>query len=93
MLAARSILLLSTAGIHAAYAYSTGKTEEIHIIQKYKMNLYRLYGGHKGKHFNVNNSLWKRKWDQARIQKGVSVKYYGWRKPIIGLFPNIVETR
>ena len=100
--AARSIVLLTAAGIHAAYAYSTGKTEEIRIVQKYKMNRYGytdfMVIDQKGRHFNVNNSLWYWKWDSiedwARIQKGdsVSVQYYGWRKPIIGLFPNIVQT-
>jgi hypothetical protein len=43
-LAIRSIVLLATAGIHATYVYSTGKTEEIHIVQKYKMNRHGLYG-------------------------------------------------
>jgi hypothetical protein len=53
----------------------------------------------KGRHFNVNNSLWYWKWDSIedweKIEKDkqLLVKYYGWRSPIFGLFPNIVLSK
>ena len=53
----------------------------------------------KGRHFNINNSLWYWKWDSledwSSIKNGdkISVRYYGWRVPIFGLFPNIVKSR
>ena len=82
--------------ISALYAFSSQKTEEISISKKYTM----VRGGFtefmvvdsQGRHFNVNNSLWK--WDSLedyyKIKKGDKVKvgYYGWRWPLFG---NIVR--
>jgi len=50
-----------------------------------------------GKHYNVNNSFWYWKWnsieDWHKINKGdvLNVKYYGYRIPLFGIFPNIVH--
>jgi hypothetical protein len=52
----------------------------------------------KGRHLNVNNSLWYWKWDsieewyKIEPNKNFFIKYYGWRVPLFGLFPNIVTT-
>ena len=49
-----------------------------------------------GKHYNVNNSLWYWKWDSIEdwhnleTNKPLTIKYYGYRVPLIGVFPNIV---
>ena len=48
-----------------------------------------------GKHYNVNNSFWFWKWnsneDWHKIQNTeINIKYYGWRIPLFGVFPNIV---
>lgn len=96
-------LLLALAGVgHCIYAHSTGKAEAITVVKKYKMN--RI--GHtdfmiideKGRHFNVNNSLWYWKWDsiedwhkiEENSKEKLLIGYYGWRIPILGVFPNIV---
>ena len=48
-----------------------------------------------GRHFNINNSLWYWKWNSIeewhKIKEGsvIKFKYYGWRIPLFGLFPNI----
>ena len=50
----------------------------------------------KGRHFNVNNSLWYWKWNSIEewhkidSNKELLIQYYGWRWPTFGLFPNIV---
>ena len=52
----------------------------------------------KGRHFNVNNSFWYNKWnsleDWHNIKENgeINIKYYGWRIPFLGLFPNIVNS-
>ena len=32
-------------------------------------------------------------WSSIKIGDKISVRYYGWRVPIFGLFPNIVKSR
>ena len=72
----------------------------IKVNKKYKIVIYGttqfMIIDEKGRHFNVNNSLWYWKWDSiedwGKINNGdnLKVKYYGIRSPFIGLFPNIV---
>lgn len=93
--------LMLTTSVHAAYSLSTEKVEEIQITQTYQMNRFGftdfMVVDTRGRHFNVNNSLWYWKWDAiedwSRLKKGdtLAVQYYGWRKPVFGLFPNIVH--
>ncbi len=87
---------------HGIYAYSTEEKDAITVIKKYKMNR----GGYtdfmvvddKGRHFNVNNSLWYWKWDsiedwhniEEKSEEKLLIRYYGWRMPALGLFPNII---
>jgi hypothetical protein len=86
---------------HGIYAYSTKANDEIVVTKKYKMNRNGFTDfmiiDDKGRHFNVNNSLWYWKWDSIedwhRIKENseekLLIKYYGWRVPVFGLFPNI----
>lgn len=95
-----SVLLVT--GIHGTYAISTSDKEEISIVKKYKIVNYGstsfMIVDDKGRHFNVNNSLWYWKWDSIedwyKIKESdkLQVKYYGVRLPIFGLFPNIVRS-
>lgn len=92
------ILILSTS-LHCVYAVSTNKKEKIIIIKKYKMvkNGFTQFMviDDKNRHFNVNNSLWYWKWDSIedwnniKEEDKIRIKYYGWRVPLLGLFPNI----
>jgi len=95
--------LFIVGGVHALYAYSTNnKEDDVKITNKYKMVNYGstqfMIVDDKGRHFNVNNSLWYWKWDSIedweKINKGdnLKVKYYGFRSPFLGLFPNIVSS-
>lgn len=97
----RSCLFVGAGIGHAVYAYGTNKTEDISVAKKYKRVIHGsthfMIIDNKGRHFNVNNSLWYWKWDSieswAKINKGeyLQVKYYGIRSPLLGLFPNIVR--
>ena len=90
-------------GIHALYAYGTSNTEDVTVVNKYQMDAHGftkfMVHDNKGRHYEVNNSLWYWKWDSvedwANIKKGdcIHVKYYGIRSPLFGLFPNIVSTK
>jgi hypothetical protein len=48
------------------------------------------------KHYNVNNSFWYWKWNSIedwstlRENESINIKYYGYRIPFLGFFPNIV---
>jgi len=90
-------------GIHSLYAYGTSNTEDVTVMNKYQMDAHGftkfMVHDNKGRHYEVNNSLWYWKWDSvedwANIKKGdcIHVKYYGIRSPLFGLFPNIVSTK
>jgi len=94
------ITFIIGSSVNAAYALSTDQKEEITVVNKYKMVNYGftqfMIVDQKGRHFNVNNSVWYWKWnsieDWEQIKKNtpLSVTYYGWRMPFFGLFPNIV---
>lgn len=98
----RLLITTTLIGSHCAYALSTEKTEWINFVKKYKMvrNGFTEFMviDDKGRHFNVNNSLWYWKWDsiedwhKIEPNKKIFIKYYGWRWPIFGLFPNIVTS-
>jgi hypothetical protein len=95
-------LLIITTGFtgHGVYALTTCKKDSSIVVKKYKMvrNGFTEFMiiDDKGRHFNVNNSLWYWKWnsieDWNNIKEGDELyfKYYGWRLPVLGLFPNIV---
>lgn len=84
---------------HLAYTFTTSTKDKSTVIKKYKMvrNGFTdfMIIDDKGRHFNVNNSLWFWKWnsieDWHNIKEGdqLNFKYYGWRVPFLGFFPNI----
>lgn len=87
---------------HGAFALATNKNEEICVTNKYKYDTNGFTNfmivDNKGRHFNVNNSFWFWKWDsiedwanvETNIEKKITVNYYGYRIPFLGMFPNIV---
>jgi hypothetical protein len=93
------VVFMSCSFFHSNYVYGTSKIEYSSIIKKYKM----VRGGYtdfmvidkKGNHYNVNNSIWYWKWnsieDWNNIKEGdeLKINYYGWRIPILGIFPKI----
>lgn len=85
------------------YAILTREEKEIIVKKKYKFNRsgfteFMIIDSN-GKHYNLNNSLWYWKWDSIEdwylIEEGqkLNTLIYGWRIPIIGLFPNIVSSQ
>lgn len=92
---------LAFLGAHGIYSLSTEKTEEIKVVTKYKMVNYGFTNfmvvDNKGRHFNVNNSFWYWKWDAVEEWENIDwgskfiARYYGWRSPFLGLFPNIIR--
>ena len=90
-------------GGHACYAYGTQSKNQICVNKTY---MYTQNGctefmiiDQNGKHYNINNSFWYWKWnsieDWHNINTGdvLNVKYYGFRIPLFGVFPNIVYSR
>ena len=85
---------------HCAYALKTCENKIVKIDRKYKFDRNGftefMIIDDNGKHYNVNNSLWYWKWDsiedwhKLEPNKDIAIKYYGWRVPLFGLFPNII---
>jgi hypothetical protein len=100
-IAARVSLLTPIVIGHGIYAYSTEKSDAIIVTKKYKMTRNGftdfMIVDDKGRHFNVNNSLWYWKWDsieewhkiEENPENKLFIKYYGLRMPLLGTFPNI----
>ncbi len=89
---------LGTVCLHGLYTYSTSEQKIISIKNKYKFNR----NGYtefmiidiNNKHYNVKNSFWYWKWDSIEdwnsleINKQYHIRYYGYRIPFLGIFPN-----
>lgn len=92
------IFTIGTIG-HLTYTLATTEKDKAIIKKKYKMvrNGFTdfMVIDDRGRHFNINNSFWYCKWnsieDWHNINEGdeLHFKYYGWRIPVLGLFPNI----
>jgi hypothetical protein len=88
---------------HGIYAFGTAETKFIKLKQKYTFDRNGftefMIIDDNGNHYNVNNSVWYWKWDsiedwhKLETSKEIAIKYYGWRVPLLGLFPNIIMTR
>ena len=88
---------------HGIYAFGTAETKFIKLKQKYTFDRNGftefMIIDENGNHYNVNNSVWYWKWDsiedwhKLETSKDISIKYYGWRVPFFGLFPNIIMCR
>lgn len=100
---ASSLLKINTAvlGGHLTYTYGTTLDKEIVVKQKFFLvdNGYTKFMIRDSfdQQYCVNNSLWFWKWDcledWTKLEEGQSylVRTYGWRVPILSLFPNIIK--
>ena len=101
-------VLLLTIGLgvgvgHCTYSLGTVENKIIQIDKKYQFDRNGftefMIIDKNGRHYNVNNSLWHWKWNsiedfhKLEQNKDIVVKYYGWRVPSLGIFPNIVMSR
>ena len=96
------IFTIGTIG-HLTYTLATTEKDKSIIKKKYKMERNGFTDfmviDDRGRHFNINNSFWYWKWNsiedwhKMETSKEITIKYYGWRVPLLGLFPNIIMTR
>ena len=93
-------LLAMVAGGHGLYVYTTSRTDQIIVKHKYQFSRNGfsefIVVDVNDRHYNMNNSVWFWKWnsleDWHKIESNdcLMIHYYGWRYPLLGLFPNIV---
>ena len=97
-----SIVLTTTASVsHLLYAYCTKDSKIINVKQKYKFDRHGftefIIIDDNNNHYNVNNSIWYNKWNsiedwnKIETNKNIQITYYGWRIPVLGLFPNVIR--
>jgi len=99
------VLSILSLGVNTCYVYGTTQNKIIYIHKKYQFTrngfTQFMIVDNNGNHYNVNNSLFYWKWDSIedwnkmetsaeQNNKKVDIKYYGWRVPLLGLFPNII---
>ncbi len=87
---------------HCIYVSTTEKKELITVEKKYTMDRQGFTDfmiiDNKGRHFNVSNSFWYWKWNSIEDWHKINtcdtlfIKYYGYRIPVFGIFPNIVSS-
>ena len=85
------------------YAIFTREEKEIIVKKKYQFDRSGftefMVIDSNGKHYNLNNSLWYWKWDSIedwhliKEEQKLNTLTYGWRVPILGMFPNIVSSQ
>ena len=99
------LLTTSATMISSNFLYAILTREEKEIIVKKKYNFDRsgftefMIIDSNDKHYNLNNSLWYWKWDSIedwhliKEEQKLNTLTYGWRVPILGMFPNIVSSQ
>ena len=97
------LLTTSVTMISSNFVYAVFTREEKEIIVKKKYKFDRsgftefMIIDSNDKHYNLNNSLWYWKWNSIedwhsiKEEQKLNTLTYGWRVPILGLFPNIVS--
>jgi hypothetical protein len=101
------VILLTTSATMISsnflYAILTREEKEIIVKKKYKFDRsgfteFMIIDSN-DKHYNLNNSLWYWKWDSIedwysiKEEQKLNTLTYGWRLPILGMFPNIVSSK
>ena len=101
----KTITIISTISTisHCAYALGSVENKFITIDKKYQFDRNGftefMIVDENGEHYNVTNSLWYWKWDsiedwhKLEPNKEIVIKYYGWRYPLFGMFPNIIMSK
>jgi hypothetical protein len=97
-----TVTIISTVS-HCAYVIGSVENKYIKIDKKYQFDRNGftefMVIDNNGEHYNVNNSLWFWKWGSIEdwhnleLNKLIMVKYYGWRYPLFGMFPNIIASK
>lgn len=95
--------IFSTIGVgHFMYTWLSSRDEKIEIKKKYIFTENGFSNfmivDKNDKHYNVNNSIWYQKWDSIedwtylKEEQNIKARVYGYRFPILGIFPNIVRS-
>lgn len=84
------------------YALITRDNSTVKIVEKYKFDSNGFTNfmvvDASERHYRVSNSVWYNKWDSvedySKIKEDtyIDIKYYGFRIPILGIFPNIYHS-
>lgn len=96
------IFFISSAiGSHALYSYGSYYVDTIQIDKKYtytkNANTEFMIIDQNGRHYSVNNNFWYWKWNSIedwhkyKEKDYIKIKYYGYRIPLLGFFPNIIH--
>jgi hypothetical protein len=93
-------LIGSAISSHGLYSYSTYYVDTIQIDKKYtytkNANTEFMLIDLNGRHYSVSNNFWYWKWNSIedwhkyKEKDFVKIKYYGYRIPFFGIFPNII---
>lgn len=89
--------------MNGMYAYGTKHINHKVVVKSkytYSKNGYTdfMVIDESGKHYNMTNSVWYWKWnsieDWNKMEPGKTtvVTYFGWRIPMLGLFPVIIHS-
>jgi hypothetical protein len=95
--------LIGSSG-HMIYTYGTSDKKLITPSDVYQYDTFGetrfMIVDQNGKHYRFNNSLWYWKWDtiedaieNRKKNEDVEISYYGWRIPILGMFPNVYASK
>ena len=97
-----AIFIGSSIAASAIYTFGTTEEKNIEIKEKYKFNRHGftkfMIVDKNDKHYCVNNSTWYLKFDsiedynKIKIGSVQYIKYYGYRIPILNMFPNIIKS-
>lgn len=87
---------------YLGYKIGTKQEKEIIVTKKYKFNRFGftkfMVIDEKGNHYNVKNSLFYWNWSSIEdwhlitLNQPIYIKYYGYRLPIVELFPSIIKS-
>jgi len=88
---------------HISYAYITKNEKTLIVDKKYQFTRNGftefMIVDRENNHYNINNSIWYWKfnsiedWNAIKTNQKINVCYYGFRIPILGLFPNVYRYR
>lgn len=93
-------VFLSLSSLYMSYAMTTVQDDAIMVTKKYKITKHGythwMIVDDNAQHYKVHNSVWHWKWNsvddwhQIKENKVLFIRYYGWRIPMIELFPTII---
>jgi len=95
-------IILGASMLHGTYTLGTKRKEIITVNEKYQLitrggSMQMIKTNNNDSHYAVPSSIWfwqfksPELWRSLEAGKTYSVQSYGWRMPLLGMFPNIVD--